>query len=277
MSAQLLIYRRASMAGIVVASFMVSCARQTITQQVTDREAQLASTPDQQRLWREAGAKGIAPGLERLRAGERPVATRPSAQVAPQPVSVPLQGPSIPVGVTSQLRVLDTADATTEAYSGFATVRNITGDRVELDLGNQRSLTMLARAGGKPLSLTPRARVQVEYRPRGNIRTPREVVAIRTEDGNGIARAIESGSSPVTLNLPIFKLVATQLPLRRVLVRVIDNNDREARSVLDQGQTTQVGGLTVTLVGSNAVTREGAGRIETVPYSINLLVWRSGG
>ena len=276
MSAPLLISRGASMACIVCASFMAGCARQTINQQVTDREAQLASTPDQRRLWREAGSNGIAPGLERVPPAEKAVAARPNAQVAPRPV--PLQGPSIPAGVTSQLRVLDTPNAPTEPYSGVATVSNISGDRVELELGNQRSLTMLARAGGKPLSLTPRTRVQVEYSPRGNIRVPREVMAIRTEDGNGIARAIQSGNSPVTLSLALFKLVATQQPpSRRVLVRVLDDNNREATSIMEQGQTAQIGGLTVTLVGSSAVTGSGRGRIETAPYSINLLVWRSSG
>ena len=94
----------------------------------------------------------------------------------------------------------------------------------------------------------------------------------------GVAQAIESGNAPVTLNLPLFRLVARQSepPSRRVLMRVIDSNGRESSATMEPGQTAQVGGLSITLLGSIAVEGPRAGRLEGSPYSISVLVWRSG-
>src|SRR5207302_1007001 len=124
---------------------------------------------------------------------------------------------------------------------------------------------------GKPLPLTAGAKVTVEYRLRQDIRSPREVVGIRTERGEGVAQAVESGNDPVTLNLPLFRLVARQSepPSRRVLMTVVDDNQHQSTATMEPGQTAQVGGLTITLLGSIAVAGPRAGRVEGAPYSVS--------
>jgi hypothetical protein len=112
----------------------------------------------------------------------------------------------------------------------------------------------------------------VEYRVRDDERVPHDVMALRTERGDGIAQVVKGGDSPVTINLPLFDLTAIQSapPSAPVAIRV--GADRRS---LEPGQTAQVGGLSVMLVASSAVIDERAGGREGSPYVVNIMVWRS--
>jgi len=251
---------------------LFGACRQTPAQQSAERArrvAALATTPEQARLWRDAADHGLTPGLQRLPVVARPVQQpRGSARAVSQ--QVPAQPVVIPDGVVSAVRVLA---APPVDFDGSAAVVDFSGDRLELDLGRQQTLRVLARVGGKPILTRKGERVRVLYQVGSDPRTPRTVVAIRTDSGNGILSLIHGGDKPVTASVPLFRLSAKQVgqpPSMRVDVGV-----GSSHRTMTAGETAQVGGLTVTLLGSSAHPGENAGRIEGSAYSINLIGWRS--
>lgn len=270
---------RATHVGVVIvlaggALTVAACARQTPARQAADtarREATVAATAEQARLWREAADKGLTAGLQRLPVVERPVERRSQSQAVSQ--QVPAQPVVIPAGVLSAVRILAAPALSAEGFVGSAAVRSVADDRLDLDLGLQRILAVLARAGGKPIPTSAGDTVQVDYHVRTDPRVPRDVLAIRTTAGKGIVSVVQGGNGPVTVTVPLFGLTARQIgspPSMSVDVGVGD-----AHRTMAAGETAQIGGLNVTLLGSSAYTGESAERIEGSPYSINLIAWPS--
>jgi hypothetical protein len=132
---------------------------------------------------------------------------------------------------------------------------------------------MLARLGGKPVAMSPGDIVQVRYLASDDPRVPRDVLAVRTAGGDGFVQAIQGGNSPVTIDVPLFALSATQTgkpPVMAVEVTV-----GGARRTIAAGETAEVGGLTVRIVASTSYTGSSAGRIEGSPYTISLIAYPS--
>ena len=249
------------------------CSRQTPAQQAADAARHLAdtaATPDQARLWREAADQGLAVGLEQAPAAgglvaRRVTATAVSQQIVPQPVI-------IPEGVQTAVRILAAPAVVPAGFNGTATVVGVDGYRIELDFGQQERLVLLARAGGKPIATQSRDRVQVEYRTRRDPRTPGDILAIRTEAGGGIVQAVQGGNEWVTLTVPLFRLTARQSGSPQAMT--VDVGVGDAHRTMREGETAQVGGLNVTVIGSSAHTGEAAERIEGSAYTLNLIAWR---
>ena len=259
----------AALAVTVVAAS--GCTRDTPARQASDAARRLAdrATEGQARLWLEAADQGLAVGLERAPAseglvGRRVAATALSQQIVPQPVS-------IPEAVQTAVRIL-AAPAAPDGYKGAATVVAVDVYRIELDFGRPERLVLLGRAGGNPIAMQPADRVQLEYRTRRDPRTPWDILAIRTATGRGIVQAAQGGNERVTLTVPLFELTARQTGNPPAMT--VDVGVGDAHQTMRVGETAQVGGLNVTLLGSSAYTGDAAERIEGSAYTLSLIAWR---
>ncbi len=234
----------------------------------------LATTPEQARLWRQSADQGLATGLSTLERTDRPVQSRQPSTAPNQ--AIPAQGAGIPAGVVSAVRIISTAGLEeSAAYDGPATVSDVSAERLSLNLGGNRIITLQARAGGRALLIMPGDTVRVDYRVRNERLNRRQILAIRALNGGGIARVTESGPSPVTVAVSLFGLVATQVsgpPYTSVDVRVGNGN---ARKTIVPGEIAQIGGMTVGLMASRAITGPEARTLEGSPYSIDLIAWPS--
>ena len=256
--------------GVAGCALLGACTRQTPARQSAEAArlvSALATSPEQARLWRDAADRGLAPGLERLPIVERPIQRQVLAQAVSQPVAV--RPVVIPPGVVSAVRVVA---APAIDFTGIATVLYVTNERLELDFGQQRTLGVLVRAGGRPIPASAGEQVQVDYRVRSDPHVPRDVVAIKMASGNGIVSVVQGGDRPVTASVPLFDLSAKQIG--QPPSPTVDVGVGASHRTMTAGETAQVGGLTVTLLASSAHTGD-AGRIEGSPYSINLIGWRS--
>jgi hypothetical protein len=162
-------------------------------------------------------------------------------------------------------------------FSGSATVEAIDAvrDRLELNLGEARRLTLQARAGGKPLQVGPGTSVAVEYRTKRDTPGSRLVLGIRAS-GWGILRVTDSGLGQVSVSSTLFELVAVQGKPNPTSVEVqVGAGSNPPRVVVAPGQVTRIGNLNVVLLASRAVTGAAAERIEGNPYSIDLIAWPS--
>jgi hypothetical protein len=231
--------------------------------------AALATTPEQARSWRDAADHALAPGLQRLPVVAQPI-QQPLAGAHAVSQQVPVQPVVIPAGVVSAVRVLA---APTGDFDGFAAVNQVAGDRLELDLGRQQTLNVLARAGHKSILTRKGDRVRVVYQTGSDPRTPHAVIAIRTESGSGIVSLIQGEHKPVTASVPLFRLTAKQVGQPPSMG--VDVGVNAYHRTMTAGETAQVGDLTVTVLGSSGHTGAAAARIEGSPYSINLIAWRS--
>jgi hypothetical protein len=234
----------------------------------------LAPTPDQARLWSEAADQGLTAGLDRVPVADRPIQPRQRAVASSQ--TTPANPVVIPPPVQTSVRIISRPTLATLGPDGFSGPANVTaanGDRIELDLGQGRTLTVLARAAGNVIRTSPNEKVELTYKVRTDPRVPNDVLALKAASGDGIVQVVQGGIGPVALAVPLFALRAEQVgkpSTVSVAVRVGD-----VSRIMEPGETAQVGGLTVRLVGSTAVTGDRAARIEGSPYTINLIAWPS--
>jgi hypothetical protein len=251
--------------------------------------ARVAAIPDQERLWREAADQGLAVGLERLSIIDRPVVSRrqpgtaappsPRAGQPPPPPSPgggqqPSQAPplTIPPEIDSQIRIVS-APPVGSGFTGAATVVAAADDQLTLALGQAGNLVVLARAGKKPIPvIVGKEEVRLAYSPRRSPRAADEMLVIRTASGKGIGRVVQTGAKPITLTVPFYGVVATQVDVAdpwSVNVRVSGVPPR----ILPMGTTVQLGNLFVRLVGAYARSEGRKGPAGGAPYQINILVW----
>jgi hypothetical protein len=241
---------------------------------VARRAAAVAANEAQARLWEQAAVRGSAVGLERAVITDHPVTSRrlaaAAATAAAQPA--PKQPPVvIPPRVETQIRILSEPTIGPGGFSGAATVVGVSGDRLELELGQQGQLVVLARAAKAPIPVKLKQQVRLVYVPRRNLRAPEEVLVIRTPEGKGIGRIVQGGNGPITFTVPLFGVSATQKDLASPgVVLSLGNEPPQAAS---PGGSVRLGDVFVRVVASYARTGNAATAAEGPPYLINLLVW----
>ena len=222
--------------------------------------SEVAVTSEQAQLWQDAAGRG-APGLERVPVVQEPIQRRETIQ-QPSPPSrpVPQQPITIPREVLSEIRILTYPKVSQADYSGPATVIDTAGDQIRLDLGAAGTMTLLARAGGKPLPFAAKETVQVVYQVRKDSRFPDDVIAIRGASGAGIAHVVRDSDQPVELTVPLFGITARQKDEPGLPVQF--NGGGFKGDDLTMGQIRSSNEAAVLVVGS-------------LQYTLNVLVWRN--
>jgi hypothetical protein len=248
-----------------------------------DRASQIAGqmvSPRQAALWQAVSDRGTPDGLERL-----PVRTVANTSGVPTPSQAvpPAPGVDLPTGVANATRVLATSNRGTWQYTGSAVVDEAVGDRVTVMLADKSTLAFLARVAQKPLGLARGDTVDVTVASTPGVFDRERVLGVHTRSGAVILSALETGPSPVRIEVRLPRTVVTQPPLEliaqqdgapangtmRVLLTV-----NGATESMQPGATIQIGGMTVLLVTSAA--RPGSAGDDS-PYGIELLAWRAPG
>lgn len=258
--------------GVAFVLMASGCQRENRAQQIASQ----AATSEQARLWQEVAGRGTPSGLQRLPL-QNPAAEprRQPAQPSAQAIA-PAQG-SLAPGVTTGARLVSTSQPGGLQYSGQATVLDVVGERIELDLGPIGRVAFVARLNGMPLGVIKGQPVALVVRSNGQIFERQEIFAIRTMGGAEIITALQTGPQPVvlTVTLPPLTLVATQVgtPVNGAMDVVIDVGG--AKEPLKPATVLPVGGLFVTLLGSIAQPAAGTTG-DSSPYAIDLIAWRAG-
>jgi hypothetical protein len=236
------------------------------------KQSELSTNQDQARLWKESNKQG----LEKI--------PQPGQAVEPrQPGAIPntavqsKPGP-LPKGLQGGVRIIALPQLPGEREKSFtnnAQVRRVEGEQIELDLGGQGQLVLFARARGGPLRANPGEQAQLDLRFRDDPFDRQQILALRLANGDGVVSALDSGDKPVTVNIPLFKLVATQTgnpEKNNMNVMVTVGGERK---MLSPGQLVEFpeAGLTVGVVGSDAFVGESANAAEGRPYALNIVAW----
>ena len=256
---------------------MAGCAREDAqkpadAKSVAEAQGRLATTPEQARLWQQAAGADVARGLEKLPAAEQPVAPRPRITVTDR--KVPSVAPAS-AGVPTGVRILIAPRLPEGTFFGVAKVLRAEGDQLELDLGNERILTLEARAAGASLRATTGGSGRLDLRLRDDPQARQEIVAVRLSDADGILSVLETGAEPVTVEVPLFELTARQVGETKDNTMRVEVRVGAQSATLAQGQTAEFPGsrLVVGVVSSSAYTGAAAGRAEGMPFAIRLLAW----
>jgi hypothetical protein len=261
---------------IGLAAVLAGCAgqdtRRPAAKDAADQMSRLSADPKQAELWRQAAARSSG-NLEQVPVAARPVQLRDRATGASQPTQP--KAVTLPPGMPNALRIVNVPELPRGAFAGSARITRVEGERVELDLGENRVLSLLVRSQSSPLRAKAGDSAQLELRLRTDPHDRAEVVALRGPARDGIVSVLESGPKPVTVRVALFSLTATQVgnPARGSMdVQVTAGDERQ---VLSQGRVAEFkrAGLSVGVVASLAVTGEDVNREEGQPYSLRLLAW----
>lgn len=254
--------RRITAAGLVALVMAAGCrSSERQAAEAARTTSQVAATPEQEQLWEGAAEKRDAPGLQRVPVPQDPVRDRERPVIQSKPV--PSQPVTIPDEVISQIRIVGNPKDRLADYKGPATVGDAKGDIIPLTLGSGATLTLLVRAGGKPLPVATGDVLDVFYKTRQDPDVPDEAIAIRTKSGAGIAHVVRSAPKVVDLSIPLFDVFAQQLDKPELPVSITALNFKDGATFSD-GQTRSLGNLTVTVLGSTSS-----------PFTLNVLVWRN--
>jgi hypothetical protein len=257
------------------ALLLSGCARQTPPSDArgrAERVSEQAASPDQARLWREAAEKGTTAGIEQIVVPDRPIEGRVR-------VTLPSRGPavqavvSLPSDIQGAARIL--AAPAEGGFNGQAEVLKVDGERIELNLGPQGLLSIQARAGGRPLQIKAGERAQVDYRVRDDPYDRQQILALRTAGGDGVVTVLETGTKPVSVQVPMFRIAASQAGRPANGSMAVDVRVGDMRRTMTTGQIADFSGLTVGVRASSAFTGADAFRVEGNPYSIDLVAWVS--
>ena len=268
---------------VLALTISISCrsASERQAADAAENTAQVATTPEQRQLWQEAADQDRAPGLERVPVVEEPITQRTRSQAPSQPI--PSQSVTIPQGVQNQIRVLVHPANPFQSYTGRARVSAIDPNdrvRVTLELGDTRTLTVLARVNGDPLPLMADEIVSVVYETGRDPRVPNDVIAIRKENGGaGIAHVVRGSNQPLKgVDIPLFGMSVTQSDAPGLAQPPVVFSGPALKGNVDMamGRTEPVGGnVSLRVVGSAGLAQDtDKGLIEGSPFTINVLVWR---
>lgn len=262
--------------GIMIAATISPGCRRSPEARATEaasNASRLAASQEQAQLW-QAAAKTGSPGLENVPTVLEPVAKRRGQSPPGRSTAVPPQPITIPAGVQSSVRIVDFPAEPAKSYDGPAIVVDAAGDRVRLDLGSKRILTVLARAGGAPVRVVAGETVRVAYRSEIDPLAQHVIIGFRNAAGAGIVNVVQAGVNPVEMIVPLFNITARQLGTEPTSpIRVSGPNF--APRDMSPGEIAAVGDVTVFIVGSAGVGKgTDVGLIDGTPYALNVMVWK---
>jgi hypothetical protein len=254
---------------------LASCVRESgekpaDAKSMAKAQSRLATTPEQARLWEKAAGSDAAGGLEKLPVVENPVAPRPRITVTDR------KAPGVaaaPTAAGTGVRILSVPQLPESGFTGAAKVLRVEGDRLELDLGNRRILSLEARAAGVSLRAATGGFGRLELRLREVPRS--EIIAVRLQDEEGVLSVLETGRQPLAVKIPLFELAARQVGDAKDNTMQVEVRVGTESKTLAQGQTAEfpLSRLTVGLVSSSARTGAAAARAEGMPFAMRLLAW----
>lgn len=238
------------------------------------KQSELTANQEQARLWKE----GNKNGLNQIPRPEQPVQVRQRTVV--NDVAVQSKPAPLPQGVPGGVSIITLPQLTgtdAKSFSNEVRVRRVEGERIEIDLGGQGTLALFARARGGPLRANTGDVAQLDLRLREDPFNRQQIMALRLANQDGIVSALDMSDKPVTISIPLFKLVATQTGASErhlMSVTITVGGERKVMSV-GQVQDFAQAGLTVGVVGSDAFTGEMVNAIEGRPYALHIVAWPS--
>ncbi len=236
--------------------------------------SQQANPEAQKDLWKEAGARAEAAGLDQVPTPATAVEARTRATASNAP-TYDLQGAgSMNSGIAAVAEILN--EPAFERYAGLAHVASSNDRGLELDLGQARTIEFLARAAGRPFRANVGALARIDFRNRDDAFDRQQILAVRLADGDGIVSVVDTQDTPVTVNVPLYFLSAKQVGdvvdnMMNVEVRV-----RDVTRMMKPGEVVELGNLTVGLKASTALQGAEIHRTEGKPYAIELVAWPTG-
>lgn len=239
-----------------------------------EAQAQLATDSTQARLWSEraGGAAGI--DLERL-AVDSLVVRSPTPALAPGISEQVIPTQAFPESVVDAV-VVHSAPEDVVPFDGRATVTEVTGDFVTLDVGAGELLRIQARVGGRSLRLSPGEAAELSFR-QGDPTARDDVLSLRTE-GEDFVYALVGSLEPVRITIENRGLVAAQVGSPDGNTMSVDVTlGRETQRLTPGAEAAFGGGLTVKVLASVAVQGQAANVLPGRPYRLELVAWRSGG
>lgn len=264
-------------AGVVIAlAFSISCRPSAAEQSADAAEnaSRLSTSNEQAQLWQDAANRG-APGLDRVPSATEPIQQRRSSQpIGGRSTPVPPQPITIPTGVVNAIRVVEFPSDPSTSYTGPATVESATDERIRLNLGSNRFLTILVRVGTNPLPVVSGEDVRVAYASRVEPLSQDVVIGIRKATGAGIVEVVRAGAMPVQADIPLFDFTASQVGTEPTSpIRISGPN--LAPQNITPGEMVNLGNFTVFIAGSAGVG-QGAdvAQIDGTPYALNVMVWK---
>ena len=259
---------------VLSVALVSSCGRSRRGDAASDaqKQSELAANQEQARLWKE----GNKNGLNHIPRPEQPVQVRQRSvinDVAVQSKPAPLpQG--VPGGVSIiSLPQLPETDGRT--FASEVRVRRVEGEQIELDLGGQGTLAFFARARGGPLRASTGDVAQLDLRLREDPFNRQQIMALRLANSDGIISALDMSDKPVTISIPLFKLIATQTGTSEKHLMNVTITVGGERKVMSAGQVQDFAdaGLTVGVIGSDAFTGDMVNTIEGRPYALHIIAW----
>jgi hypothetical protein len=234
-------------------------------------QAELSTDAEQARLWRELAEAGGAEGLAAA-AIERGAVQQRAVVISPER-STQAKYEAFPEGVESALAILSLPEMAEDELTMTAQVVAADGEFLTLDLGDQGTLQVQAKVGGRSLMAAAGESAQVRV-SRGNPFERNDFLSIQLERET-VLHALVGGAQPVRISAPELLLTATQTGevegnTMAVAVQVSRANAR----VLQVGEQTEVAGLTVKVLASIAVQGEAAYALPGEPYRLEILAWR---
>ena len=259
---------------IVVIAFSYSCRQGSKNAaDNVNKAAELATDPEQQRLWKAAIETNNANALGNVPVPDQAVQGRAHPTIPNAPIDGKPQ--PLPQGMVAGVRFIKAPDLEGKAITGPVRVRSVEGEQLELDLGGQGTLSLYARARGGPLRVAVGDTAQVDLRVRDNPYDRQRIFALRFGNGDGIVSALDSSDKPVTINIPIYELTASQtgeVSKNAMSVTVSIGGERQ---VIPAGETAvfEKAGMTVGIIGSSAYLGDQEPSAEGRPYALNIVVW----
>jgi hypothetical protein len=266
----------------VAAAAGVAVWRQTVDNPVRRAASLVGDDADQERLWKETSSAHTRAALDRLAAPQPAGAlATPPRQPPAQPVPQP-DPDSIPPNVATTIRIVSRMSPDPTEYTGRATVVGVdlNGERIVLQLGPNREITVVARVAGKPLGVSKGDTVDVQLKWRPGRLEREQIIGVR-RSGIDVATMVLTGSAPVTLKTVLLTgepLILTQvgdpvsgsMALALRLPKLEDTIDIP-KGGMGVGIERQYGARRIKVLGS--VARAGRGR-DGAPYGIDIITWQ---
>jgi hypothetical protein len=261
---------------MLVIAILAGCAPQKPPENTADAalaQAKVTADPQQQQLWEAAAKAGPPPGMEKLQAGDRVVATRAPPIVKDQPTQVTPQ--RIAESVPAAFVVLDVPQEL-PTFAGAARVLVVREalQTIELDVGQGKPLRLQVKVRNGALRIAAGDTVQLAVRQGDPFRRD-DLFAIQAKNDD-FAYSLVGGQGPVKLEIPLQRLTASQTgEAKDSAMGVTVTLDRETR-VMAPGEESafKTGGLTVKVLASVAAQGEVANLLPE-PYRLEIIAWRT--